>query len=549
MPQLLPPGDLSESPGFVSTHCHCSQTDGVCFIMVGGHQMGCYELDDKAAQRSLWVQVYGAGHATQVQIARYLKIGLRTFHGWVGRYRESGMAGLLDQPKSGRPAVAKEAKGKLVMQSRSAGKTVLEIARIANLSVSTVHRILGRKQPNADPVAELALGTSAPSESPVAAVAEPALMEPAVIQKAAGVEAGSVPVMESMPLAGAAVEQIGLLPAAGVLRVGVEAAVKGVGGEVASVEALLAAREGSLSSSTPGIDPLDRSADRAFARLGLLEDAPPVFAPGQNLPWVGAFLALALLEKDPLLKVASRVFGSLGAAFYGLRSVMVSLVMLALLRIRKPEHLRQHQAQGLGRVLGLDRVPEVKTMRRKLHALSQPLQGAAFLEGLAGERAAGYQQPLRVAYVDGHVEVYTGHYPIGQVYSASRSRVVKGTTRTWVNLPGAKPLFCVSGEFNEGLVAVLPKVRRELRGKARQAERCGCGRFESSGRTGGRRRCWWVIPRLRPRRCAPCSLGGGARKRTCSSICWRSTIWTCRRTSSACPIPSSWPCSVFCRKV
>jgi hypothetical protein len=36
--------------------------------------------------------------------------------------------------------------------------------------------------------------------------------------------------------------------------------------------------------------------------------------------------------------------------------------------------------------------------------------------------------------------------------------VVKGTTRTWVNLPGAKPLFCVSGEFNEGLVAVLPNV-------------------------------------------------------------------------------------------
>jgi hypothetical protein len=90
------------------------------------------------------------------------------------------------------------------------------------------------------------------------------------------------------------------------------------------------------------------------------------------------------------------------------------------------------------------------------------LQGAGFLEGVARERAAGYQQPLRVAYVDGHVEVYTGHYPIGQVYAASRSRVVKGTTRTWVNLPGAKPLFCVSGEFNEGLVAVLPKVMAKV---------------------------------------------------------------------------------------
>lgn len=47
---------------------------------------------------------------------------------------------------------------------------------------------------------------------------------------------------------------------------------------------------------------------------------------------------------------------------------------------------------------------------------------------------------------------------MGQVYAASRSRVVKGTTRPWVNLPGAQPLFCVSGEFNEGMAAILPKV-------------------------------------------------------------------------------------------
>jgi len=160
-----------------------------------------------------------------------------------------------------------------------------------------------------------------------------------------------------------------------------------------------------LSSSTPGVDPLDCSADRALAQLGLLKDVAPVFGPGQHLPWVGAFLALALLEKDPLLQVAGRVFGSLGDAFYGLRTVLVTLVIMALLRIKKPEHLRQHQAEGLGRVLGLDRVPEVKTLRRKLHALSQPLQGASFLETLARERAAGYQQPVRVIYVDGHSDL------------------------------------------------------------------------------------------------------------------------------------------------
>ncbi len=486
MPHILPPDDFSNPPGFVSPHCQCSQTDGVCLITVRGQLLGCYDLDDRAAQRSLWVQVYRAGHATQVQISRYLNIALRTFHGWVGRYRESGMAGLLDQPKSGRPQLANEAKQKLVVRRRAAGKTIYEIAQIANLSVSTINRILGRKQPKAAPVPELALGTGALAGSPLAVVAEPFLLEPAAASSAVGVATAGELVRAAIPAAvvgegqpklapealvvalpGTPVERSGLLAAAGVVQVGVAAAVAAVGGEVppvvvASAETVCLAREGWLSSSTPGVDPLDRSADRALAQLGLLEDVPPVFAPGQNLPWVGAFLALALLEKDPLLPVAGRVFGSLGGAFYGLRTVMVTLVILALLRIKKPEHLRQHHAEGLGRVLGLDRVPEVKTLRRKLHALSRPLQGASFLEALARERAAGYQQPVRVIYVDGHVEVYTGHYPIGQVYAASRSRVVKGTTRTWVNLPGAKPLFCVSGEFNEGLVAVLPKVMAQV---------------------------------------------------------------------------------------
>ena len=486
MPHILPPDDFSNPPGFVSPHCQCSQTDGVCLITVRGQLLGCYDLDDRAAQRSLWVQVYRAGHATQVQISRYLNIGLRTFHGWVGRYRESGMAGLLDQPKSGRPQLANEAKQKLVVRRRAAGKTIYEIAQIANLSVSTINRILGRKQPKPAPVPELALGTGALAGSPLAVVAEPVLLEPAAASSAVGVATAGKLVRAAIPAAvvgegqpklapealavalpGTPVELSGLLAAAGVVQVGVAAAVAAVGGEVppvvvASAETVCLAREDSLSSSTPGVDPLDRSADRALAQLGLLEDVPPVFAPGQNLPWVGAFLALALLEKDPLLQVAGRVFGSLGGAFYGLRTVMVTLVIMALLRIKKPEHLRQHHAEGLGRVLGLDRVPEVKILRRKLHALSQPLQGASFLEALARERAAGYQQPVRVIYVDGHVEVYTGHYPIGQVYAASRSRVVKGTTRTWVNLPGAKPLFCVSGEFNEGLVAVLPKVMAQV---------------------------------------------------------------------------------------
>lgn len=453
MPELLPPEDCANRPGFVSGHCSACVTDGVCFITVCGQLLGCYDVADKAAQRSLWVHVYRAGHATQVQIARQLKIGLRTFHGWISRYREAGMAGLIDRPRSGRPPAADEPKKKLVLYSRAAGKTVLEIARLTNLSTSTINRIVGRKQPKTTPEPALALsaaGVPTPlvGSEPATVVSETASVVAAVAVASRPVN-GLVSELESAPVSGSPTV------------VGAEEIQPEVGQAVAN-EAMASVVEGAeqpLSSSRAGVDPLDRSEDRVLARFGFLEDAEPVFAPGRNLPWVGAFLGLALLGKDPLLPVARRVFGaSLGRGFYGLRSVMVTLVVLGWLRIKRPEQLRQYQAQGLGRVLGLDRVPEVKTLRRKLHALSPPLQGSCFLEQLAKERAAGYQQPARVVYLDGHVEVYTGHYPIGQVYAASRSRVVKGTTRTWVNLPGAKPLFCVSSEFNEGLVAALPQV-------------------------------------------------------------------------------------------
>ena len=97
---------------------------------------------------------------------------------------------------------------------------------------------------------------------------------------------------------------------------------------VTTAEAPAAALE--MSSTSEGVNPLDRSADRVMARMGLMEDAQPVLASGENLPWVGVFLALALVGQEPLLPVAQKCFGSLGAAFYGLRTTLVNDVVAGL---------------------------------------------------------------------------------------------------------------------------------------------------------------------------------------------------------------------------
>ena len=120
-------------------------------------------------------------------------------------------------------------------------------------------------------------------------------------------------------------------------------------------------------------DPVGRDGERALARFGLLgEGAAPVFTPGARYPLAGLLLALPALASTGLLACARTVYGRLRNGFYGLEPMLVMLVFQALLREPRAEGATRIGAQALGRVLGLDRAPEVKTIRRKLGELAAP---------------------------------------------------------------------------------------------------------------------------------------------------------------------------------
>jgi hypothetical protein len=121
--------------------------------------------------------------------------------------------------------------------------------------------------------------------------------------------------------------------------------------------------------------------DRLLAAMGLLDDALPVFARARNLPRAGVLVAIPALLASGLLSTAEKIYGSLGPAFYGLRTTLLAYVLLALLRIPRPEALKEFSPGELGRIVGLDRMPEVKTLRRKL----------ARLAALKGSYQLGYQ--------------------------------------------------------------------------------------------------------------------------------------------------------------
>ena len=154
--------------------------------------------------------------------------------------------------------------------------------------------------------------------------------------------------------------------------------------------------------------PVPRTADRVAARFGDLIEASVVITEGAQLPLAGLLLALPALEMTGLLPVAAEVFPPMRKGFYGLRATLLMGVFLALLREPRAEAATRIRPTDLGRVLGLDRAPEVKTLRRKLGELAGYGKGAALQAALGRHHASARPDAVGFLYVDGHVRVYTG---------------------------------------------------------------------------------------------------------------------------------------------
>src|SRR5271169_280999 len=179
-------------------------------------------------------------------------------------------------------------------------------------------------------------------------------------------------------------------------------------------------------------DPVPRDAERALARWGLLgEGAEPVFAPGARYPLAGLLLALPALEGTGLLEAARQVYGRLRDGYYGLTATLLTLVFLALAGEPRAEGATRVPPGALGRVLGLDRAPEVKTIRRKLGELAAAGKAADLIMALARRHAAARPQALGFLYVDGHARAYYGTRTVQKMHIARLKFPAPATEETW----------------------------------------------------------------------------------------------------------------------
>ena len=213
-----------------------------------------------------------------------------------------------------------------------------------------------------------------------------------------------------------------------------------------------------------------------MAAMGVLDGAPIQFEVVDDVPHGGVLCALPTLLVYGLLRHTREAF-TLPPGFYPLETIFLALALMALARVRSLESLRYEAPGEWGKLLGLDRIPEVKTLREKVSQLCEPSGRAQRWSGqLSREWMEANPESVGSAYVDGHVRPYHGQLTaLPRRYVARERLCLRGTTDYWVNAMDGQPFFVVTQAVDPGLLGVLketivPRLKTDLPGQPTQAQ-------------------------------------------------------------------------------
>lgn len=194
---------------------------------------------------------------------------------------------------------------------------------------------------------------------------------------------------------------------------------------------------------------------RVAASVGLASATEIDFQLSIDVPNAGVLLALPALLAVGLLRHIDKYF-SLPRGYYGLESIFLLLAFMALARFKTIESLRYCAPGEWGKVLGLDRIPEVRTLRGKLRILTQSDAPAKWGAELCIDWMAAAPEKAMAFYIDGHVRVYHGKETnLPRHYIARQKLCLRATADYWINAMGGQPFFVVHQDVDPGLIQVL----------------------------------------------------------------------------------------------
>ena len=137
---------------------------------------------------------------------------------------------------------------------------------------------------------------------------------------------------------------------------------------------------------------------------------------------------------------------------------------MTLCRIKNPEQLKKNSPGEFGKLLGLDRIPEVKHFRTKLRQITDQSKMDEVYTELFQDWVE--ELPELFFYVDGHVIVYHGEEANLPKRFVSRQKLcLPGSTEFWVNDEKGLPLMVIHGEITDkiknAIEKIIPKILKD----------------------------------------------------------------------------------------
>ncbi len=218
-----------------------------------------------------------------------------------------------------------------------------------------------------------------------------------------------------------------------------------------------------------------RVEERVVASFGIFGGAPTQFEACLDVPNGGVLCALPALLANGLLADVDQLLGKI-KGYYTTFHILLLLAFMALCRIKTVEKLRGRSPGEFGKLLGLDRIPEVRCLRMKMDALSSGDAAEKWAVHLSADWLKTDPEAIGSLYIDGHVRRYHGHLTDLPRKYVSRERLcLRGTTDYWVNDAIGRPYFVVEKAIDPGLLKTLeedivPRLLRDITNQPTEQE-------------------------------------------------------------------------------
>ena len=198
-----------------------------------------------------------------------------------------------------------------------------------------------------------------------------------------------------------------------------------------------------------------RPDERLAAAFGLSNGAIQRFENSVDVPFGGVLCAVPALLATGFLEKIDKL-GTVNG-YYTSTQIMLVLAFISLCRIKTIEQLQGYSSGELGKLIGLDRIPEARCLRYKTAELAGDTNAEVFSSEMSSLWLEQHPQSAGFLYVDGHIKLYGGKTELPRRFVSRMRLCLRGISNYWVNDAIGQPFFMVEKQIDHGLIQVLRK--------------------------------------------------------------------------------------------